>query len=120
MVKGNGRKTAGRRALIGLGVGVLSGLGLKYIWEAAKGPGYGSILFKVSDANNGTYFGVDDAIGAGIGGAIALVGARKKDSMLTGVGTGTALGIVANKLLEVSGVTVCPIDGTFANGQRCR
>ena len=118
MSNGNGRKTAGRRALIGLGVGVLSGIGAKIIWEAGKLPGYGQILFPIP-AGVPTYFGVDDALVTGAGAAVALVGARKKDSMLTGVGTGVALGVLANKLIEGAGMYVCPFDGILGNGHNC-
>lgn len=112
---------ASSRALVGAGLGILTGMGLKYLWESFKGPGYGQALFAIptSPGQPTTFFGADDAAVSGVGAVIAAIGYKKRDAIVSGLGAGTVIGVFANKLLETQNVYVCPFDGVLANGHNC-
>lgn len=101
---------ASSRALVGGVLGVPVGFGIDYVWSAFRLPGYGQIVAPIGHRASGAtvYLGVDDLLEIGVGGLLAIVGARSKNPTLTGLGVGAAVGVVATKIFETMGVAVVP------------
>lgn len=105
--------TARTRGAVGFGIGLFAGLGLKYLWEVFRLPGYGVIAYNQPIGTNPSgvplYVGVDDIAGVAIGGGVAVVGRRANNATLSGMGVGTAVGVLLNKALEAQGAGIIPI-----------
>ena len=109
--------------VVPLVAGTGGGILLNDVWEGALTggkplPGYGMVLFPISTGGAvGTAnvnFGVDDAIQAGIGVALAIFGGSMESSFIKNLGIGLTLGWAATKAGEfMKSVPATDAQGTY-------
>jgi hypothetical protein len=86
-------------------IGWLAGMGLKFVWEVLRLPGYGVKLFKIASnvAGHDTYFAADDTLLVLIGFAVIVIGRKDRETAMFGVGL--LLGIITLKAMEMFDAT---------------
>lgn len=102
--------------IIAFGEGVAEGLGLNYVWEALKLPGYGiGVIEGIQGPVGVVGLGADDLIELAIGGLVAAYGYKTKNTKRMAQGAGIMTGIGVTKLFEaygfgsVAGYTPVPV-----------
>jgi hypothetical protein len=85
-------------------IGVFVGLGLKYLWEVLRLPGYGIKLFILPKTSHDNSVGADDLLLWLLALAVAFYGGtRDKKTLLFGLGVLT--GLLISKLFEIYDTT---------------
>lgn len=80
-------------------IGWLAGMGLKYLWEVLRLPGYGIKLFQLPTTSHTNFVGADD-LGLWIL-AFLIMAAGRGDRETIGFGLGFLLGVLTSKLFEI-------------------
>lgn len=88
-------------------IGWLTGMGLKYLWEVLRLPGYGIKIFQLPSTSHTNYLGADDLALLILGVAIILVAKRDRETIAFGLGL--LLGIGTSKAFEVFDTTAAGI-----------
>jgi hypothetical protein len=84
-------------------IGWLTGMGLKYLWEVLRLPGYGIKLFNLPATSHPNTIGADDLALWLIG--VLIIVANRKDRFTVLFGVGFIAGLLTSKLFEVYDTT---------------